>query len=215
MALLLALNAISAYYALGWQAITLSVTLILVLDGLYIVCCRDVQFSRWLLLGMAAGVVELYTDWWLVRTNTLVYPQDEPMLWASPAYMPLAWAVVLAQIGSVGAWLKQRYGLLRATLLTALISGINIPIYEHLATDANFWFYQYTPMLFNAPLYVICAEFLLALPLVWMTSITATARPHFTIVVGAIEGLWMFPVVLLAFRLLGPCVGAVIQWPCQ
>jgi hypothetical protein len=64
-------------------------------------------------------------------------------------------------------------------------------------------------------LYVICAEFLLALPLAWMAGITATARPAFSLMIGALEGLWMFPVVLLAFWLLGPCVGAVIQWPCQ
>ena len=214
MALLLALNVLSAVYGLGWKAVTASVALILLLDGLYIVFCRDTQLGKWLLLGLAAGWVELCTDWWLVRTGTLVYPPDEPMIWASPAYMPFAWAVILVQIGSVGAWLKQRYGLLQATVLTALISGINIPIYEHLAKDAHFWFYQQTPMLFNAPLYVICAEFLLALPLVWMAEVITTARPTRSLVVGAVEGLWMFPAVVFAFWLLGPCTGAVIQWPC-
>jgi hypothetical protein len=215
MGLLLTLNIISAYYALGWKAVTFNVLLILGLDCLYLVASQDRQLGRWLLLGLAAGGVELLADWWLVRTNTLVYPPDEPMVWASPAYMPLAWAVVLVQIGAVGAWLRQRYSFLLATLLTALIAGINIPIYEHLAKDANFWYYQYTPMLFNAPLYVICAEFLLALPLVWMIGLTAHARPALALAIGALEGLWMLPVVVFAFWLFGPCVGAVMQWPCQ
>jgi hypothetical protein len=215
MGLLLALNVVSAHYGLGWKAVTGNVAVILLLDGIYIFSSRDTQLGQWLLLGLAAGWVELCTDWWLVRTGTLVYPPAEPMIWASPAYMPFAWAVILVQIGAVGAWLKQRYGLVQATVLTACISGINIPIYEHLAKDAHFWFYQQTPMLFSAPLYVICAEFLLALPLVWMAGVTTKVRPVLSLAVGAVEGLWMFPVVVFAFWLLGPCVGAVIQWPCH
>jgi Domain of unknown function (DUF6989) len=215
MALLLALNVVSAVYELGWQAVTGNVALVLLLDGIYLMFSRDVQLGQWLLFGLAAGWVELCTDWWLVRSGTLVYPADEPMIWASPAYMPFAWAVILVQIGTLGAWLKQRSGFLQATLLTALLSGINIPIYEHLAKDAHFWFYQQTPMLFNAPLYVICAEFLLALPLVGMARVTRRARPVAALAVGAVEGLWMFPAVVVAFWLLGPCTGAVIQWPCH
>jgi hypothetical protein len=215
MGLLLALNVLSACYGLGWRAITASLALILLLDGIYMVAFRDLQLGQWLLFGLAAGFVELGSDWWLVRTGTLVYPPDEPMIWASPAYMPFAWAVVLAQIGVVGAWLKQRYGLLPATLLTALLSGVNIPIYEHLAKDAHFWFYQHTPMLFNAPLYVIGAEFFLALPLAGMAGAITTAHPVRSLAAGVVEGLWMFSVVIFAFWLLGPCGSTVIAWPCQ
>jgi len=215
MALLLALNGVSAIYALGWRAITFNVGVVLVLDCIYILRYRDAQVGRWLLLGFAAGGVELLTDWWLVGTQTLVYPPDKPQIWASPAYMPFAWAVVLVQLGIVGDWLRPRQGWLAATLLTALIAGINIPIYEHLAKDAQYWFYQLTPMFLSTPYYIICAEFLLALPLVGLGAIAARLRPRWSLSLGVIEGLWMFPVVLFAFWLLGPCTGAVIQWPCR
>jgi hypothetical protein len=84
MALLLALNVVSAVYELGWQAVTGNVALVLLLDGIYLMFSRDVQLGQWLLFGLAAGWVELCTDWWLVRTGTLVYPADEPIIWASP-----------------------------------------------------------------------------------------------------------------------------------
>jgi len=215
IALLLALNGMSAMYALGWRAIACNVGVVLVLDCIYIIRYRDAQVGRWLLLGLAAGSVELLTDRWLVGTHTLVYPSDEPMIWASPAYMPLAWAVVLVQMGLIGDWLRPRQGWLPATLLTALLAGINLPMYEHLAKDANYWFYQFTPMFLNTPYYIICAEFLLALPLVGLGAMAARMRLRWSLSLGVVEGLWMFPIALLAFWLLGPCTGAVIQWPCR
>lgn len=214
MALLLALNLIGSYNELGWKASTVNVSVVFLLDVAYILRYRDVHLGRWLLLGLTAGSVELLTDWWLVRTGTLVYPPHEPMIWASPAYMPVAWTVVLVQIGAVGSWLQQRQGMLRATLLSALISGINIPLYEHLAKDANYWFYQYTPMVLSTPYYIICAEFLLALPLVWLGLLAQRSQPFWSLGLGVLEGVWMFPVVVFAFWLLGPCSGAALQWPC-
>ena len=99
---------------------------------------RDPVLARWLAIGCVAGWIEIVTDAWLVaNTGTLLYPAGEPMVWDSPLYMPFAWTIVLAQIGVVGGWLLQRYGLLRATLLSALIGGSSIPLYEHLAHDAG------------------------------------------------------------------------------
>lgn len=215
MGLLLALNAIGAYKALGWKAITCNVALVFTLDCLYAWRYRDAHLGRWLLLGLTAGIVELFTDWWLVRTETLVYAPNEPMIWASPAYMPFAWAVVLVQLSAVGFWLYNRLGWCRATILIAVISSINIPIYEHLAKNAQYWFYQHTPMLFDAPYYVIAAEFLLALPLAWMAKRSVNRPLGWSVSLGVVEGAWMFPVVVFTFWLLGPCVGAVIQLTCN
>lgn len=212
--LLLVLNIVSAVKSLGWRAVTCNTALILLLDLLYIWRYRDAQVAQWLLLGLTAGWVELWTDAWLVRTGTLAYPPNEPMVAASPLYMPFAWAMVLTQIGIIGGWLRRRYPLLLATLLTALLSGINIPIYEHLAKDANWWFYQHTPMVFQAPYYVICAEFLLALPLAWMADGVAKLQPTRSVALGIVEGVWMFPVTVFAFMVLGSCTEALIRLPC-
>ena len=213
--LLLALNLTNAILEWGWPAITVSVGLVFALQCGFTIYYRDPQLGRWILIGLVAGWVELVADWWLVRTGTLVYPSGEPMIWASPAYMPFAWTVVLVQIGAIGCWFKQRHGMLSATLITALLSGINIPIYEHLAKRSQVWFYQDTPMIFNAPYYVILAEFILALPLVWIGVVAQQKKPGWSLGLGAVEGAWMFPTVVFAFWLIGPCGGAVIQWTCN
>lgn len=137
MGLLMGLDIVSSWLSLGWMSITFITALILGLDGLYILRYRDRQLAQWLLFGLAAGWVELLIDRWFVGTGTLVYPVDEPHIWASPAYMAFAWAMVLVQLGVLGAWLRQRLPFVFATIATAAISGINIPIYEHLAKGAK------------------------------------------------------------------------------
>lgn len=176
---------------------------------------RDPVLGRWLVLGFVAGWLEIATDAWLVaNTASLLYPPDEPMVWDSPLYMPFAWTLVLAQLGIVGGWLAQRMSMVKATLACALLGGSMIPLYEHLAHNAGYWTYTNTPMIFNAPLYIIVSEFLLSLPLVWMYR-AALARPWpFSAWLGVVAGLWMIPSVMIAWWLVGPCRGALIQFGC-
>lgn len=177
---------------------------------------RDPVLARWLVIGLVAGWLEIATDAWLVAsTGTLHYPPDEPMVWDSPLYMPFAWTLVLAQLGIVGGWLSQRMSMLRASLLCALLGGISIPLYEHLAHDARYWSYSDTPMLMNAPLYIIVSEFLLSLPLVWIHRQAVARRWPWSIALGLGLGLWMLPSVVLAWWLVGPCSGAWIQFACR
>jgi hypothetical protein len=176
---------------------------------------RDAVLARWLAIGFVAGWIEIATDAWLVdHTGTLVYPPGEPEVWASPLYMPFAWTLVLAQLGALGGVLLKRWGVARATLATALLGGSSIPLYEHLAKGAGYWWYQDTPMLFSAPLYIIVSEFLIALPLVWVHR-QATARPWpHSLAWGLAVGLWMLPCVMVAWVLVGPCTGAWLPVRC-
>lgn len=201
--LLIVLDVISAVFSLGWPAITAIVALVLVLDGIYIRRTGDRAFANWLLFGVVAGFGELVADAWTVGTGTLVYPPDEPMIWNSPAYMPFAWAIVLAQIGYLSGWLRQRYPLAVATLATAVLAGVNIPLYEHLAKDANWWFYQDVPMLFSAPYYIILAEFLLAIPLALWAYRIARGSKLDCVLFGLAEGVVIFLAAMLSFRLVG------------
>lgn len=177
---------------------------------------RDPVLARWLVIGFVAGWLEIATDAWLVaNTRTLLYPRDEPMVWDSPLYMPFAWTIVLAQIGVIGGWLSQRMSTARATLLCALLGGSSIPLYEHLAHDALYWSYVNTPMILNAPLYIIVSEFLLSLPLVWIHRQAVARSWPWSIGLGVLAGLWMIPSVVIAWRLVGPCAGAMIQFSCR
>jgi hypothetical protein len=177
---------------------------------------RDAVLARWLVIGFVAGWIEIATDAWLVdHTRTLVYPAGEPEVWDSPLYMPFAWTLVLAQLGAVAGVLLNRWGLARATVATALLGGVSIPLYEHLAKGAGYWWYQDTPMLFSAPLYIIVSEFLIALPLVWVHR-HAVARPWpHSLGLGLALGLWMLPCVMVAWMLVGPCTGAWLPVRCS
>jgi hypothetical protein len=199
----LGLNILIGYYRLGWMPLAANIALILVMNVLYVAWFRDGIVARWLIFGLAAGFAELVTDGWIVGTGTLVYPPGEPMLWRSPAYMPFAWVVVLSQIGGIGDWLRGRLPLWAATVATAVFSGINIPIYEHIAKDANWWVYTDTPMIGNAPYYIIAAEFLLALPLPWIGQIAAKRPLVWALVLGLFEGAVMFAASYVSFALLG------------
>lgn len=177
---------------------------------------RDPVLARWLLLGFVAGWVEIATDAWLVRyTGSLVYPKDGPMVWDSPLYMPFAWTLVLAQLGVVGGWLAERMSLVKASLVCAAMGGSMIPLYEHLAFEARYWWYTDTPMVWHAPLYIIVSEFLLTLPLVWMHRAALARALPFSALLGLAAGLWMLPSVLVAWWLVGPCQGAAIQFACR
>jgi hypothetical protein len=65
---------------------------------------KDRLVARLMLVGLAVRVAELAADAWLVdATGTF---DDSlgggPMLWRSPAWMPLAWEMVGVQIGYLG-----------------------------------------------------------------------------------------------------------------
>lgn len=217
LGVLLALNVVGALFTLSWKAVAFNTALILTLDVIFIVRYRDRRLLTWLVFGLVAGFAELPVDAWLVAgTDSLVYPPNEPMLWDSPAYMPFSWAMVLIQLGVLADALRRKFSLLAASLLIAVIGGINIPIYEHLAHLADWWSYRDTPMLFAAPYYVIVAEAILALPLAWFGRLLDRPKPLGTAtLLGLAEGVVMFVAVWIGWTLLGPCTGALLQIPCS
>lgn len=175
---------------------------------------RDRRLLAWLLIGYAAGFTELLADWWLVtRTESLVYPADEARIVVSPLYMPIAWGNILAQLGILVHGIRDRWGIGVATVLGALIAGANIPLYEHLADGAGWWYYRDTPMLFDAPYYIILGEFLLGLPFAWLDY--RLDRDWLAAVpLGVLTGLGILVAYVLAWWLVGPCEGAILQLPC-
>lgn len=216
MGLVLTENVIGALTAAGWRWVSLSTAFTCLVMLTWTARTRDPVMVRWLLIGLVAGWIEITTDWWLVaKTSTLVYHATEPKVLDSPVYMPFAWTVVLAQIGVVSGWLAKRMSLGMAILATALIGGTTIPLYEHLAHDADYWYYRDTPMLFSAPYYIILAEFLICLPLPWLNRLAVARSLPWSAGCGLAAGVWMFPCVWIAWKLVGPCSGAVIQFACK
>jgi hypothetical protein len=117
--------------------------------------------------------------------------------------MPLAWAEVLLPLSFLGYWLSQRVTWPVASLLIALFGAAYIPSYEQFAFGANWWYYQHAPMLGHAPLYIIAGEFLIVLPLTFAALRLEGAKVQWVVVVGALEGLWIWLAYAGAFAAFG------------
>jgi hypothetical protein len=169
----------------------------------YAIGTKNPLIQRLMVFGTIAGILELVTDHYLVETiNSLVYPGNEPMIWSSPAYMPLAWSNVILQLSFIGVLLTSHFGLLRASIILCIAGGMYIPTYEHLAKDAGWWWYNLnTPMVFNAPAYVIICEALISLSLPWLLSYSEHHKLGKTFLLGVVEGIWILISAWLAFTI--------------
>jgi hypothetical protein len=138
----------------------------------FVILRRDALLARLLVFGLAVGLAELAADAWLVDyTRTLDYAiGGGPMLWRSPAWMPLAWEVVSVQFGYLGLRLCERFGS-RGLAIIGLLGALNIPYYEEMARRIHWWQYRDCRMISNTPYYIILGELGIAIAL------TLLARP--------------------------------------
>src|ERR1035438_8328474 len=127
---------------------------------------RDLLIARLLVFGLAAGCAELPADAWLVlHTRTLNYSVGGgPMLWCSPAWMPLAWQIVAVQFGYLGLRLRERFGGLGLLMIGGL-GALNIPYYEEMARRIHWWAYSGCRMISFTPYYIVLGEFGIAIAL--------------------------------------------------
>ena len=160
---------------------------------LYYMLTKNQLIFRLLIIGTIAGFLELFADHYLVDViHSLVYPQKEAMLWSSPLYMPIAWSNIILQLSFVGVLLTNRFGLLKASILLCIAGGMYIPLYEHLANNAGWWYYlKNTPMVFNAPVYVVICEALISLSLPLIIGLSEHNKIIKSIFLGIILGIWI------------------------
>lgn len=164
----------------------------------------DAFLKKMLLFGIAAGLTELLADAWLVNgIKSLVYPAEELKIWASPNYMPFAWAVVLIQVGYLGWLYAQHHSMLKAMGISFLIGMSFIPMFETCAKFAGWWYYHPCPMILNTPVYIIVGEGLitLVLPLIYSKEMKETYL--FSAMAGILQGLWIFVSYFLAYQIFG------------
>ena len=160
--------------------------------------------GRLFLFGAMAGMLELATDAAGEQfAHSLIYPANTPLVWASPIYMPLSWALVLTQVGYLGWRLGGAVKLPWAMLLTALWAGANIPFYEEMAYHAGWWRYADAPRLGHTPLYVILFEALIGASLPLLLGAVERRPWRAAALRGALEGAWMLAAALCAWLLLG------------
>lgn len=159
---------------------------------------------RLLLLGLTAGVVELFTDAAGEQVaHSLVYPPGEPMLWQSPLYMPISWMVVLTLLGYFAWRLAGLLPLWQAAALAGLAGMLIIPFYEESAWYARWWSYTTLPRIGHTPLYVFAFEGGIVAALPVLTRGLERLAPRVVLVRGLLLGAWMPLVAFITWRLLG------------
>lgn len=209
LALMVACHVAAALLARGW--VTAAATDLLMALYLLAMAARPAWrplLLRLFVLGLVAGMLELFTDASGEHVaQSLHYPIGEPMLWDSPLYMPLSWAIVLTQLGYLGWRLRGLVPPLRlwlAVALAGLAGAATVPFYEEMAYHAGWW--RYTPVMLHVghtPIYVLFFEGGIAalLPLITRRLL---ARPMWhAALLGMVVGVWMPVVALLAWLTVG------------
>lgn len=195
----------AAKWDLGWKAAAVMTFTELAAVLIYWAKSKDPLMPKLLFFGLIVGFGELPSDAYSVLAKgTLVYPAGEPMIWASPFYMPISWLAIMVQGGFMAWALRQRFGLWKTVLFLVLVGGSYVPLYEYLARNAGFWYYQNCPMVLgHTPYYVILAEALLcgALPFLMKDLPTLTWRR--LALFAVVESVVILGSSVLAFQLLG------------
>jgi uncharacterized protein DUF6989 len=161
---------------------------------------RDGFIGRLILFGLFVGLSELPADAWLVSwTQTLDYSiGGGPMIWRSPAWMPLAWEIVAVQFGYIGLRLSEKLAG-RGLWLAALLGAINIPFYEEMARRIHWWQYDHCRMISHTPYYIILGEFGIVLGLAVIARTLRRGSWRMAVVAGFAGGVTIFACYAAAY----------------
>lgn len=162
---------------------------------------------RLMALGLVAGIAELATDAaGKGVAHSLIYPGREPMLVASPFYMPLSWMVVLVWI----AYLAWRLATLASpptvgvrVMIVGLVGALTVPFYEEMAYYAGWWRYVPAHSIGQVPIYVVVFEGAVAAILPLITSRLRECPLGYALAGGVIVGAWMPLAAFIAWFSLG------------
>ena len=133
------------------------------------------------------------------HTRTLDYSVGGgPMLWCSPAWMPVAWQIVAVQFGYLGLRLRERFGGL-GLLLIGVLGALNIPYYEEMARRIHWWTYSGCRMISFTPYYIVLGEFGIAIALTLLAKQLRRGSWKKAVIFGLIGGLAIFACYALAF----------------
>lgn len=204
MALAIGLLALFAWKFPGWISASIWSYGFSLVYLLYVLIKKDYVLGRFLLFSLFAGFTELLPDGWLVSyTNTLFYPEGQPMLYHSPMYMPFSWVVVLTQIGYIGYLINKKHNLLVTSIIIGLLGSSIIPFYEYLAIHAEWWHYENAPKWGIVPIYIFVAEGLLMLTIPDLFDRCERLHIKFIPLFGILQGLVMWVACLIAWFLIG------------
>lgn len=193
----------------AWLEIGFNSASILALGMFFIIVAQafhaeDTFLKKAIVFALIAGVTELVADNWLVNgIHSLFYPAAQLHIWASPYYMPFAWAVILVQVGYLGGLLGMRKPLLFNVFISFLIGLGFIPVFETCAKYAGWWYYESASKFLETPYYIILGEGLVcaAIPLFFHKAIRKSWLG--LSFMGIVLGLWIFASYFIGYSIFG------------
>lgn len=192
----------SALYGWGWSSAFFNILTLSVIFHLNAIRENNKYLLNVAYVATIAGFVELFADHWLVQgIGVLEYPQVGPFIADSPLYMPFCWAGMLLTFGLLGNYFSNRIGIVMGSILSSVIMGVYVPLYEQMAFSANWWSYKNSPSIGDVPLFIIIGEFLIGLPLTYLIRKSMNARREWLTVNGIIIGLWIWGSYWIAFNM--------------
>ena len=198
---------LSAVFSWGWIGANVLTVVLMIPILVHVFRYRDLFIGKLFVFGTVAGFGELAADYWAAHVyGTLTYSPGGPWLpgLPTPLYMPFGWAVALTQLGWIAWWLTDRYGLTVASILSAIIGGINIPIYETLAHYADYWNYHDCWMVLGTtPYFIILFEILVGLSLPLLVRFLRRGQWGSAVGSGVAMSVWMWIVLVVSYWLVG------------
>ncbi|MCB0415367.1 MAG: hypothetical protein KDD50_13610 [Bdellovibrionales bacterium] len=194
---------ISAKYQLGWSSAFLNIFGLTIIYNYVAFTEKNVKYIKWAYLGILVGFVEVIADYWLVSgIHVLDYDPGGLFILKSPSYMPFSWAGMIITFGSIGQWIENRSNFWMASLLSALLMSLYVPLYEEIAFAAGWWSYKDTPMLGHVPYFIILGEFFIGLPLLYLANKISTSSFKDLAILSVFAGLWIFISYSMAYYIL-------------
>ncbi|MGH2642438.1 MAG: DUF6989 domain-containing protein, partial [Chitinophagaceae bacterium] len=86
-------------------------------------------------------------------------------------------------------------------IITAALGFAVIPLFEFWAKGAGWWYYKDTPMFFHTPYFIAAGEALLCALLPVFFKIIIRKGVFFVVLLGIIEGLWIWVSYFLFYKL--------------
>jgi len=191
----------------GWVSASVIVWASVITYVAYAIFTKNVVFQKLVLFGFAVGALELLADNYSINTlGALHYPADEPKLWPtdSPVYMAPSWMVAIVQLGWYSLLLIRWKGVAIATVAMTFLGGSYIPSYEWMAKNADWWYYNNVTMIMKVvPEYIIGCELLLSIFIPFLIYQSMKRDWYWSIIFGALEGLWIWPAAAIAYAITG------------
>ncbi len=203
MCLVIAWHFVNSFFPTGYITASILTFVTIALDIVFLVRHKDPLLNRFFLLALITGWSELWADDWLVSDiQKLVYDPHGPFVLSSPLYMPFAWTAILFQFSYLTWQALQKRSMWFVVAQSAIFGGLVVPLYEHFAYGAGWWYYKDTPMFGRAPYFIILGEVIILAIMPLVLQFIQKRKWYITALVGVAEGLWIFASYWMAYNLL-------------